>query len=314
MYKVLLYYNFTHLEDPREVVANHTEVCKALQLKGRILINEQGVNGTVGGKPHMIEKYKEYMDKHEQFAGTDFKISQANNNPFPKLSVKQRKELVTTEAKSDIDLCQRVQHIKPKTLHLWLQQEQDNLTLLDMRNDYEWRIGRLKDAVRPPMKYFRDLKDHIGFYEQFKGDKIVLFCTGGIRCEPASALLVEHGFDPDNLYQLEGGIMKYVDKYGSDGFYIGDCFVFDDRVSIEVDGEVLSECDICGEESKQYRNCRNKYCNKLFIGCDSCMHEMDNTCSKKCSRYIQNSDNKRPKSPNHLEINHRNKGIANFLE
>jgi UPF0176 protein len=283
MYKVLLYYNFTDIDDPQVVVERHKEVCKALQLKGRILVNKQGINGTVGGVPEMIERYQEYMSGHKLFSETDFKESEAEANPFPRLEVKQRFELVTTEAKEDVDLCQRAQHIKPKTLHLWLQQKPDEVTLLDMRNDYEWRIGRFKGAVRPPMKYFRDLKDNIEFYEQFKGGKIVLFCTGGIRCEPASALLVEHGFDPENLYQLEGGIMKYVEKYGSDGFYIGDCFVFDDRVSLEVDGQVLSECDVCGSECKTYRDCENDRCNKLFIGCSECMEKLNNTCSQNCS-------------------------------
>lgn len=287
MYKVLLYYNFTEIDNPQSVVEKHNEVCKALQLKGRILINAQGINGTVGGKTEMIEKYQEYMNGHELFSETDFKESEAGANPFPRLEVKQRSELVTTEAKEDIDLCQRVQHIKPKTLHLWLQQDQENVTLLDMRNDYEWRIGRFKGAVRLPMKYFRDLKNNIEFYEQFKEDKIVLFCTGGIRCEPASALLVEYGFDPENLYQLEGGIMKYVDKYGSDGFYVGDCFVFDDRVSIEVDDKVLSECDVCGSSCKTYQDCQNDNCNKLFIGCNACMEKLNNTCSRKCFQFIQ---------------------------
>ncbi|PSO45562.1 MAG: hypothetical protein BRC22_00785 [Parcubacteria group bacterium QH_9_35_7] len=223
MKKVLLYYKFVEIEDPKQLAQQHKEVCTALQLKGRILISENGINGTVGGDPELIEKYKEYANQHELLEGIDFKESKSASNPFSDLSVKYRGELVTTDAKDEFQLCQRVQHIKPKTLHLWMQQEQEDLVLLDMRNDYEWRIGRFKDAIRPPMKYFRDLKDNLDFYEQFKGKKIVLFCTGGIRCEPASALLVENGFDPDNLYQLEGGIMKYVDRYGSDGFYIGDC-------------------------------------------------------------------------------------------
>jgi len=309
MKKVLLYYKFVEIEGPKQLVQQHKEVCTALQLKGRILISENGINGTVGGNPELIEKYKEYANQHELLEGIDFKESKAAPNPFSDLSVKYRGELVTTDAKDEFQLCQRVQHIKPKTLHLWMQQEQEDLVLLDMRNDYEWRIGRFKDAIRPPMKYFRDLKDNLDFYEQFKGKKIVLFCTGGIRCEPASALLVENGFDPDNLYQLEGGIMKYVDRYGSDGFYIGDCFVFDDRISINIDDKVLSNCDICGEECSEYRNCINKHCNKLFIGCDSCMEKLENSCSEECYNYIQDSANKRPEAPNHFNPEHRNKGV-----
>lgn len=309
MKKVLLFYKYRDIEKPQQAAERHKEVCKALQLKGRVLISDNGINGTLGGGPDLIDKYKVYTDQHDLFKGIDFKESEAQQTPFPDLSVKVRDELVTTDAESDYSICNRVQHIKPKTLHLWLQQEQDDLVLLDMRNDYEWKIGRFKGAIRPPMKYFRDLKENLGFYEQFKGQKIVLFCTGGIRCEPASAMLIEHGFGPDNLYQLEGGIMKYVDQYGSDGFYIGDCFVFDDRISIEIDDNVLSECDICGAECNQYRNCANKKCNKLFIGCDDCMKRLENSCSEMCYDLIQNPDNKRPKAPNHHPI-HRNKGTA----
>ncbi|MFB6226252.1 MAG: rhodanese-related sulfurtransferase [Candidatus Paceibacteria bacterium] len=309
MNKVLLFYKYVDIEDPQQVTERHKEVCKALQLKGRILISDNGINGTVGADPDLVDKYKEYIEQHKLFEGTDFKESESRKTPFSDLSVKVKDELVTTDADEDYNICDRAQHIKPKTLHLWMQQEQDNLVLLDMRNDYEWRIGRFKGAVRPPMKYFRDLKDNLDFYEQFKDNKIVLFCTGGIRCEPASAMLIEHGFDPDNLYQLEGGIMKYVDKYGSDGFYIGDCFVFDDRVSIEVDDNVLAKCDICGGECNQYRNCANKKCNKLFIGCSDCMEELENSCSEGCYEFIQNPDNKRPEASNHHPI-HRNKGVA----
>ncbi|MFB6182276.1 MAG: rhodanese-related sulfurtransferase [Candidatus Magasanikbacteria bacterium] len=310
MYQVLLYYKYVDIDNPQKIASTHEEVCKALRLKGRVLISENGINGTLGGEKESIEKYKNYTKQHELLSGIDFKESESEELPFPDLSVKHRDELVTTDAKEQYNICNRAQHIKPKTLHLWMQQEQDNLVLLDMRNDYEWRIGRFKGVVRPPMKYFRDLPENLGFYEQFKGKKIVLFCTGGIRCEPASAMLINNGFDPDNLYQLEGGIMKYVDKYGDEGFYIGDCFVFDDRVSIEVDDSIPSECDICNEPCKKYRNCMNKHCNKLFIGCNGCMKELNNACSQECKDFIQNPDNKRPEASNHFRPKHRNKGTV----
>ena len=309
MKHVLLYYKFVDLQHPENIVRRHKEVCKALQLKGRILISKDGINGTVGGSKEAIKMYKDYMNQHQFFKDIDFKESTSEFNPFPRLSVKEREELVTTEVRDEINICNRAQHIKPKTLHKWLEKDQDDLVLLDMRNDYEWEIGRFKDAVRPPMKYFRDLKESMEFYEQYKGKKIVMFCTGGIRCEPASAWFIENGFDPNNLYQLEGGIMKYVDKYGSDGFYVGKCFVFDDRMAITVDDNVLSDCDLCGQECDVYRNCKNRKCNKLFIGCESCMREMKNTCSDECCEYIQDPENQRPPAPNHVEEKHRNKGV-----
>ena len=143
------------------------------------------------------------------------------------------------------------------------------MVILDMRNDYEWEIGRFVGAVRPPMRFFRELKDHMDFYDQFKDKKIVMFCTGGIRCEPASAQFIARGFDPKNIYQLEGGIVKYAEKYGNEGFYEGKCYVFDERIAVPVNTSetavVVGKCHHCQATEDTYRNCANKFCNLHFV-------------------------------------------------
>lgn len=286
----------------------HKQVCKALGLRGRILIGKDGINGTVGGSKNVTELYTAYMDQHRLFKQIDFKESTAEENPFPKLSVKARDEIITTEEREEFDLCRRGKHIDRDTFHEWLKNKED-MVILDMRNDYEWEIGRFVGSVRPPMKYFRDLKDHFDFYEQFKDKKIVMFCTGGIRCEPASAQFLSRGFDPNNIYQLEGGIVKYAEKYGSDGYYEGKCFVFDDRIAIPVDtsedAPVIGNCAHCRVSDDTYRNCLNRHCNKLYLACDACNEATENTCSHACLAIISEPGNSR--SPRRKVELHRNK-------
>lgn len=308
MHHVLLYYKLTHVSTPELETKKHKEVCKALQLKGRVLIGPDGINGTVGGSETSIRLYQEYMTQHPVFRGTDFKSSTSEIDPFPKLSVKFRPEIITTEARDSFNLCRRGKHVDRDTFHEWLTRGED-MVLLDMRNDYEWEIGRFVGSVRPPMKYFRDLKDNLAFYEQFKDKKIVMFCTGGIRCEPASAYFIARGFDPENLYQLEGGIVKYAEKYGNEGFYEGKCFVFDERIAIPVnasqDAKVVGQCALCGAANDSYRNCLFRSCNRLFIACDPCTVAYENTCSTECRAAVQNPVEMRP--PRLKTAIHRNK-------
>ncbi len=308
MYTVLLYYKIVSVQHPDRVVKMHKEVCKALQLKGRILIGKDGINGTVAGSAEQIRLYKEYTKTHRLFKNIDFKESVSEENPFPKLQVKVRDEIITTETREQFNLCQRGNHVDRDTFHQWLVSGED-MVLLDMRNDYEWEIGRFVNSVRPPMKYFRDLKDSMDFYEQFKGKKIIMFCTGGIRCEPASAYFIARGFDPKDLYQLEGGIVKYAEKYGNEGYYEGKCFVFDDRMAVPVgdkETRIVGSCYHCEGASDTYRNCLNRFCNKLFIGCDVCTSSFENTCSSACKDIVSDESAQRPLSKNHV-MTHRNK-------
>ncbi len=310
MYHVLLFYKWTAIQHPKAEVTRHKEICNALQLTGRIIMNEDGINGTVGGSKASIDLYRDYMDKHRRFKHIDWKESTSEIPPFPKMSVKYRKEIITTETPDEIELCQRGKHVDRETFHQWLVNGED-MVILDMRNDYEWEIGRFVNAVRPPMKYFRELKDNMDFYEQFKGKKIVMFCTGGIRCEPASAYFIEKGFDRDNIYQLEGGIVKYAEKYANEGYYEGKCFVFDDRLAVPVDtsenAKIIGSCYVCSCTCDTYRNCANKFCNRLYIGCENCVEKLDNTCCEDCQHVIADPTNMRPARGQFKEVPHRNK-------
>ncbi|MCB9798367.1 rhodanese-related sulfurtransferase [Candidatus Nomurabacteria bacterium] len=309
MFHVLLYYKIVKIKHPEAIVKRHREVCKALQLKGRILISEYGINGTVAGTKEQIAMYRSYMDSHRKFNDIDWKESTSEFMPFPKMSIKARKEIITTGDIENFNIWSRGQHISRDTLHKWFENGEE-IVLLDMRNDYEWDIGRFVGSVKPPMKYFRELKDNMDYYDQFKGKKIVMFCTGGIRCEPASAMFIAAGFDRSNLYQLEGGIVKYAEKYGNDGFYEGKCFVFDDRMAVGINDSTsaltIGNCRHCEVESDVHRNCANKFCNRLFLACDGCNEALYNACSSECVEATANPVNVRPPRLGQ-KVLHRNK-------
>ncbi|PIR75242.1 MAG: hypothetical protein CO030_02330 [Candidatus Magasanikbacteria bacterium CG_4_9_14_0_2_um_filter_42_11] len=309
MYQTLLYYKIVSIKYPESEQKKHLEVCKALQLKGRILMSKDGINGNIGGTPESVRLYRSYMDAHDTFKKIDFKQHDSEIMPFPKLSIKVRDEIITTEARDDIDWSNRGRYVDRDTFHEWLKAGEE-MVIIDMRNDYEWAIGHFKDAVKPPVKYFREIKNTMEYYEQFKEKKIVMYCTGGIRCEPATALFVKYGFDKKNVYHLEGGIVKYAEKYGDEGFFEGKCFTFDDRIAIVVNTSdtavVLGNCEHCGLNTDEYRNCLNKHCNKLFIGCDECIENMDNTCKKECQDIIKDAAHMRSPRAN-TKVLHRNK-------
>lgn len=305
MYHVLLFYKLRKITHPHHEVKKHKEVCKALQLKGRILLDDRGINGTVAGTEQQINMYKQYMDQHRLFADIDYKESTSEEMPFPRLQVKHRKEMISTHAKEEIDLGKRGKHINRDKFHEWLEKNEE-MVLIDMRNDYEWEVGRFKNAVKPPVEKFYELKDNMDYYEKYKDKKIVMYCTGGIRCEPASAYFINKGFDRENIYQLEGGIVKYAEKYGDEGHFEGKCFVFDDRMVVPVDttenAVVVGACALCETKTDVYRNCANKTCNKLFLCCDACAEKMHNTCQVACQEVIKDPACMRPARGNDIRV------------
>jgi len=292
MIKVLLYYIFTNVPQPLEAVKEHTYICSELGLRGRILINKIGMNGTVAGEEGAILEYRRHMDAHPLWQGIDFKESVATFMPFPKMKIKYRKEIIATGMPDSCDLNNCANHVDRDTFHQWLTEGRD-IVLFDLRNDYEYAVGRFKNAIRPPMKYFRDTVDCIEYYTQWKNKTVVMYCTGGIRCEPGSSLFRAAGFEQKNTYQPLGGIVKYAEKYGNEGFFEGACYVFDDRLVVPVNTSntrvIVGRCSHCNEPTEQFQNCANKYCNLHFLGCDDCVKEYKNTCSLPCQKIIQDN-------------------------
>lgn len=273
---VLLYYKFVAVANPRSEVDIQRALLSGLGIRGRIIVSHEGINGTLAGDRQAVDIYISYMNQHGLFGGIDFKESVAIELPFKKLIIKARDEIVTLGC--PVDLNNRGIYIGPEELH-GLYGRGEDFVIVDMRNNYEYNVGRFQNAVQPDTKIFKELPDKIRSLAQYKGRKVVTYCTGGIRCEKASALLVEAGFD--NVYQLEGGIVKYLEQYPN-GYFEGKNFVFDERMVTNTDTpsgqKVLASCEHCGQACDRYIDCDQPECHRLFICCLECEKEQVGLC------------------------------------
>ena len=280
-YIVASFYKYIGIDSPLKLRNEQFELCKLLDLKGRILIGGEGINGSVYGTKTSVEKYKEALKSNNLFLDMEFKEQIAEKQAFRKLHVRVRKEIVHSGLK--VDLKNTANFLSPRELKELLDKNEE-LILVDVRNDYESRIGKFKGAVTLNIKNFRDFPKAVKEIENLKDKKIVTYCTGGIRCEKASAFLKKNGFK--NVYQIKGGILNYGKEF-PDTYWLGSCFVFDDRLSIPINKnntELLAECEWCGNPCNEYTNCHNLECDRLFISCEECRYKHNASCSESCSK------------------------------
>ncbi len=275
--RILLYYKYIDVPNPAKEVTEHLVLCKSLGLKGRILIGSEGINGTCSGTVEACEAYKKALNEHPIFSGINFKESDHSDHVFQKIFVRLRPEVVTLGANADPK--KAAPYITPRELHEALERG-DNLVLIDMRNDYEAAIGKFQNAITLPIENFRDLPSYMQNLEQYKDADVVTYCTGGIRCEKASALLLHHGFK--SVRQLEGGIVKYCEEFPN-GFYDGSLFVFDKRMCMRFPGQetkYISTCNHCKKPCDRYINCNEASCHRLFLCCEECEPIKKSICEK----------------------------------
>ncbi len=279
-YEVLAYYIFTNIPDPQREVAEHKQFFAGRDVMSRIYISEQGINGQMSAEESDSLAYREWMASR----GYDihFKIHYHHEHVFPRMTVKYRKQLVAFDA--DVDVNNGGEHVSPEKWSEMLEAN-DGHVLLDIRNNYEWKIGHFEGAECPPCETTRDFR---GYTEELlqRIDKeetpVMMFCTGGIRCEVYSAILKEKGVK--KVFQLQGGVINYGLQEGNK-HWKGKLFVFDDRLAIPISGEkaeVISTCRRCGETSDDYYNCANMDCNELFISCRECLKELAGCCQPSC--------------------------------
>jgi UPF0176 protein len=276
--KILLYYKFTPLADPEAVRLWQRTLCEKLGLKGRILISRHGINGTVGGE---LADLKAYAKETKQFAGfkdTTFKWSDGERNHFPKLQVKVRDEIVAFGAADELQVDEKGVvgggvHLKPEQVHQLVAEKGDDVVFFDGRNTYEAQVGKFRGAVVPDTRTSKDFIRELesGKYDELKDKPVVTYCTGGIRCEILSSLMVNRGFT--DVYQMDGGIAKYGETYGDDGLWEGSLYVFDDRMGMEFSdhAKVIGRCIHCDAPTSNYENCALKSCNELVLICADCM-------------------------------------------
>ena len=285
-HRILLYYKYVPLEQPEQIRDWQKKICKELNLKGRILVSSEGLNGTLAGLPEDVEKYKLATQEHPAFTDMEWKESDADEQVFPKLRVVAREEIVTLGLKKkamDVSLENKAHYIEPEEL-LNLYEKEEEFLILDARNEYEAKIGTFKDALVPPIDTFREFPEFTKTIEDYKDKPIVTFCTGGVRCEKASAYLREQGFK--NVRQLHGGIHVYAEKTGGK-YFEGELFVFDKRLQMsvnKVNPTVIARCQYCQEAVTRYVDCAERSCGVLFICCQNCETEHLGCCSESCEQ------------------------------
>jgi UPF0176 protein len=281
-YHVLLYYCYTRIENVEEFREQHHLFCIELGLKGRIIVANEGLNGTVSGTPEACSRYMETVKADPRFASIDFKLDEHEGHAFQKLHVRVKPEIVHSGL-HNIDPTKRTgKHLEPADFRK-MKDDQD-VILVDCRSDYEYSVGRFKGALTLDIENFRDFPQKVEELKKFKDKKIVTYCTGGIKCEKASAYLLEQGFE--NVYQLHGGIIKYGLEESTKGEdFEGKCYVFDNRIVVDVNKvnpKIISSCYVCGTENDRMVNCANSVCNRHVPICEKCGWELEGACSEEC--------------------------------
>ncbi len=280
MEKIILYYKFVPVKDPEMTMHWQRELCTRLGIKGRILISPHGINGTLGGDIEALRAYKRAMNESGIFRDIMYKWSDGGVKYFPKLKVKVKPEIVAFDAADEIVVTEKGivnggKHLKPAALHKLVEEKGDEVIFYDGRNMYEAQIGRFKNTIIPKTVTSRDFKKDLesGEISKHKDKPIVTYCTGGIRCEILSAMMLNRGFK--EVYQMDGGIAKYGEKYKDDGLWEGKLFVFDDRMKMGFSGNAkdIADCENCGKKTSNLVNSTNIR-RKLHVLCENCAMEV----------------------------------------
>ncbi|MDQ3094323.1 MAG: rhodanese-related sulfurtransferase [bacterium] len=281
MQRIILFYKFVSISDTETVMHWQRAICEKLGLKGRIIISPHGINGTLGGNLKNLKYYTREMKSHSSFEGITYKWSEGSEQDFPKLKVKIKPEIVAFDAADEIVVGKNGienggKHLKPAALHRLMQERGDEVIFYDGRNKYEAQIGKFKNAVVPNTVTSRDFKKDLeeGEIAKHKDKPVVTYCTGGIRCEILSAMMKNRGFS--EVYQLDGGIVKYGEKYADDGYWEGKLFVFDDRMKMGFSDKAqdIAECEKCGTKTSHLVNSSNVR-RKLHVICEKCTSDAE---------------------------------------
>jgi UPF0176 protein len=291
--KILLFYVFTPLADPDAIRLWQRDLCESLGLGGRIILSKDGMNGTVGGELKNVKRYVRKTREYPAFKNTDFKWSEGTppgedgSGDFPRLSVRVRDELVSFGAPGELRVDEHGvvgggARLTPEQLHELVAAKE--VTFFDGRNAVEAGIGHFADAVVPNVSTTREFVAELdsGKYDHLKNSPVVTYCTGGIRCEVLSSLMINRGFN--EVYQLDGGIASYGEKFGDSGLWQGSLYVFDNRLAIDFsdDTVVVGRCYRCGAPTSGTANCTHSEdggpsCREQRVVCTE--HAAHTTCA-----------------------------------
>ena len=282
-YTILLYYCYAEISDPEAYRQEHHLFCIENNIRGRVIVSDEGLNGTVSGLREDCIRYMDYVKSDPRFAKTDFKINDYHQHAFSKINVRYKEEIVHSSLRHINPNIKTGKHLEPAAFKKM--KDGDDVVLLDVRSNYEHELGKFKNAVTLDIENFRDFPEKLQELEHLKNKKVITYCTGGIKCEKASAYLLEQGFQ--DVYQLHGGIIRYgIEEDGED--FEGKCYVFDNRIAIDVNKvnpTIVSTCHICGNKSDRMVNCANPTCNLHVPICEKCGWEMEGACSDACKTH-----------------------------
>lgn len=284
---VLAFYCFTSFCEkgsiPNLVIASWKENLARMQARGRIYISSEGVNAQMSLESSQLEPFCQWLRSDERFANTEIKVHNYHEHAFEKLIIKYRPQLVAFD--TPIDITQTAHHMSPSEWKKCLEKQDPHTVILDVRNQYEYDVGHFDGAIAPNCNTFRDYKkftEHFCQERDPKTTRVLMYCTGGIRCEIYSAYLKEKGFE--NISQLQGGVIGYGLKEGSK-HWKGKLFVFDDRMSVPLSdepSEPIAKCRHCEASCDHIYNCANTDCNEMFVSCPACIEKTKGCCSSSC--------------------------------
>lgn len=285
----LSFYAYAKIENPQQFRNDLFLVWDQLGALGRTYVAHEGINAQMSVPAHNFEAFRDTLEAYDFMKGIRLNVAvEHDDHSFLKLTVKVRDKIVADGLNDEtFDVTNIGVHLKAKEFNDIL--EDPNTIVVDFRNHYESEIGHFKGAITPDVETFRESLPIINEQlKDFKEDKnLVMYCTGGIRCEKASAFFKHQGFK--NVFQLEGGIINYAKQIKEEGLeskFIGKNFVFDHRLGERITDDIISQCHQCGKPCDNHTNCENEGCHLLFIQCDECKAAMENCCSTACQEII----------------------------
>jgi len=286
--RTISFYRYVIFEDPQTIRDTLYKQWSEFNCFGRIYIAREGINAQMSVPEHHLDQFLKLLDSHKELVNMPIKYAiEDDGKSFYKLTIKVRPKIVADGLDDNaFDVTNVGKHLSALEFHN-LAGDPSSL-VIDMRNHYESEVGHFEGAVCPDADTFRDeIQMVVNEFEKSKDQKVLLYCTGGIRCEKASAYLRHHGFNDVN--QLHGGIIEYaqqIKEANLESRFIGKNFVFDERLGESVDGQVISQCHQCGKKSDAHTNCANDACHLLFIQCEECADTYIGCCTDECKEII----------------------------
>ena len=284
----LSFYRYVHLEDPQRTRNELYEAWERLEVLGRTYVAKEGINAQISLPSERFEDFKAHIDGLGWLPNLRLNVAVEQGKSFFKLIVRVREKIVADgleDGAFDVTDCGK--HLKAEEFNEMTDRE--DTVLIDMRNSYESEVGHFEGAICPDVNTFREEIDMVEeMFQDQKDTNIVMYCTGGIRCEKASAYLKHKGFK--NVHQLEGGIIEYTRRAKEAGIrnkFVGKNFVFDERMAERISDDVIAHCHTCGEPCDTHVNCGNPTCNILMIQCEVCQETSQGTCSESCHAFVQ---------------------------